>query len=147
MQNGFTKFRWTFPISNQAAQTLYRCVTQLFTTFGAPRQLVTKNGPGYVSQVFTRFLRCWGVKHFTSTPRHPQAKGTRLRCLLSQVQETRLAATLPLWVDLLPSLVIRGSHCGLRRYPTYSSRLSPISNSTICHAAFLSRVFRISYPC
>jgi hypothetical protein len=118
VQDGFTKFIWTYPIDEQTAQAICGCFTQLFTLFGAPKQLVTDNGPGYTSHIFTHFLNCWGVSHFTSTPRHPQGNGlsesavkvvgTRLRCMVAQARQGQgvvmmpLHAALGLWVDLLP---------------------------------------------
>ena len=48
---------------------------QLFSSFGLPDQLVSDNGPQFVSTEFSEFLRLNGIKHFRSAPYHPATNG------------------------------------------------------------------------
>ena len=44
-----------------------------FATWGLPDELVSDNGPQFVSVEFETFLRNNGVKHIKSSPYHPQS--------------------------------------------------------------------------
>ena len=47
----------------------------LFAQFGLPKQLVSDNGPQFVSEEFGEFFKAHGVKHLRSTPHHPATNG------------------------------------------------------------------------
>ena len=46
-----------------------------FPRHGIPEQLITDNGPQFVSQDFQVFTKEWDVEHLTSSPYHSQANG------------------------------------------------------------------------
>ncbi|CAB4011661.1 Retrovirus-related Pol poly from transposon opus [Paramuricea clavata] len=46
-----------------------------FSRHGIPEQLVTDNGPQFVSCDFVKFANKWDFEHFTNSPRHSQANG------------------------------------------------------------------------
>lgn len=48
---------------------------EIFSRFGAPVQLVSDNGPQFVSQEMATFLRANGVQHIRSAPYHPASNG------------------------------------------------------------------------
>ena len=47
----------------------------LFSIHGLPQQIVSDNGPQFVSDQFAQFLKQNGIKHFRSLPYHPSSKG------------------------------------------------------------------------
>ena len=47
----------------------------MFTIQGLPQQLVSDNGPQFVSDQFAQFLKQNGIKHFRSSPYHPSTNG------------------------------------------------------------------------
>ena len=47
----------------------------LFSAYGLPEQIVTDNGPQFISEEFRTFLRRNGVKHIRSAPYHPASNG------------------------------------------------------------------------
>ena len=58
--------------------TSVRTVEMLRTIFarnGLPEQLVSDNGPQFVSEEFREFLRFNGIRHTTSEPYHPATNG------------------------------------------------------------------------
>ena len=47
----------------------------LFASYGLPEQLVSDNGPQFVSDEFQVFLKSNQVKHIRSAPYHPSSNG------------------------------------------------------------------------
>ena len=52
-----------------------KALKTMFSRYGIPDELVTDNGPQFVSSEFAMFARYWGFKHVTSSPRYPQSNG------------------------------------------------------------------------
>ena len=48
---------------------------KLFVSYGLPEQMVTDNGPQFVSEEFAIFVKANGVKHIKSSPYHPATNG------------------------------------------------------------------------
>ncbi len=48
---------------------------QMFARYGIPEQLVSDNGPQFVSEEFARFMKQNGVKHIKCSPYHPSSNG------------------------------------------------------------------------
>jgi len=48
---------------------------RLFAAYGLPEQLVTDNGPQFVSQEFSTFMKLNGIKHIKTSPYHPASNG------------------------------------------------------------------------
>ncbi|XP_057691299.1 uncharacterized protein K02A2.6-like [Corythoichthys intestinalis] len=69
---------------------------EMFSRFGAPAQLVSDNGPQFVSKEMVEFLQANGVQHIKSAPYHPATNGLAERFVqtlkhalkASQVQST-----------------------------------------------------------
>ncbi len=68
--------------STTAAQTVM-VLRELFTRTGVPEQLVSDNGPQFISEEFQIFLRNNGIKHVTSAPYHPATNGLAERFVQS----------------------------------------------------------------
>ena len=62
------------PIKVSSERTT-QCLTSLFARYGLPDQLVSDNGPQFVSHVFKQFTRNNGVKHIRTSPRRPASIG------------------------------------------------------------------------
>ena len=56
--------------STTAARTM-EALRELLACFGIPRQLVSNNGPQFISREFASFLDRMGVKHIKTAPYHP----------------------------------------------------------------------------
>lgn len=59
---------------------------KLFATYDLPMQVVTDNGPLFISDEFATFLKGNGVKHVTSAPYHPATNGLAERFVQSLKQ-------------------------------------------------------------
>ena len=48
---------------------------EIFTRFGIPRKIVTDNGAQFVSKSMKALTEQYGIKHYKSSPYHPQENG------------------------------------------------------------------------
>ena len=62
-------------MSSTTASATIRELRRLFASFGLPEQLVSDNGPQFVSEEFQSFLKANRVKHLRSAPYHPSSNG------------------------------------------------------------------------
>ena len=62
-------------MSSTTASATIRELRHLFASFGLPEQLVSDNGPQFVSEEFQSFLKVNHVKHLRSAPYHPSSNG------------------------------------------------------------------------
>ena len=60
--------------STSAAKTI-TMLRHLFAAYGLPEQVVSDNGPQFISEEFQTFLKGNGVKHIRSAPYHPSSNG------------------------------------------------------------------------
>ena len=70
-----SKWPEVIEISSITAQRTITEVRRLFSSFGLPEQVVTDNGPTFVSEEFRLFLKQNGVKHIRVSPYHPSSNG------------------------------------------------------------------------
>ena len=68
--------------STTAEKTIEK-LGEMFSRFGFPEQLVSDNGPQFISQEFGRFLEANGVQHIRSAPYHPSTNGLAERFVQS----------------------------------------------------------------
>lgn len=64
--------------STTTSQTV-TALRELFERTGGPEQLVSNNGPQFVSAEFKVFIKNNGIKHVTSAPYHPATNGLAKR--------------------------------------------------------------------
>ena len=78
--------KWPEVIDMKSNTTSAATITELrkiFARYGLPEQLVSDNGPQFVSAEFTQFLKSNGVKHIKSAPYHPSTNGIAERFVQS----------------------------------------------------------------
>ena len=54
---------------------IIKALKKHFARFGIPEEIITDNGPNFVSQEFAIFTNRWYIKHSTSSPYHNQGNG------------------------------------------------------------------------
>lgn len=60
--------------STMAEKTIEK-LGEMFSIYGSPEQLLSDNGPQFVSQEFATFLQVNGVQHMRFAPYHPSTNG------------------------------------------------------------------------
>jgi transposase InsO family protein len=72
----FTKWTEVVPLRHtQDEQVISFLETNIFSRFDIPLEIITDNGPTFISAKLTQFLVKLGVKHFTSSAYYPQGNG------------------------------------------------------------------------
>ena len=85
--------KWPEVIDMKTSTTAASLIVELrkvFATFGLPRQVVSDNGPQFVSAEFERFMKENGVKHLRSAPYHPSTNGLAERFVQSLKQAMKV---------------------------------------------------------
>ncbi|XP_059047376.1 uncharacterized protein K02A2.6-like [Achroia grisella] len=62
-------------VSSTAATGVIDKVSELFSRFGLPKQIVTDNGPPFTSSEFKNFTSSQGIEHIFTAPYHPASNG------------------------------------------------------------------------
>jgi hypothetical protein len=72
----FTKWTEVVPLRHvQDEQVISFLESNIFSRFGLPLEIITDNGPTFISAKLTQFLAKLGVNHFTSSSYYPQGNG------------------------------------------------------------------------
>ena len=69
--------RWPhiYVIRSTKTETVVKKLTDLFTTMGKVKTIISDNGPQFISNEFKQFCNEWGVLHRRVIPYHPQSNG------------------------------------------------------------------------
>eukprot|EP00731_Ephydatia_muelleri_P030058 Em0021g581a len=60
---------------NTTSQKTIEILRQVLSAYGLPEQLVSDNGPQFISREFAEFMAKNGIKHIRSAPYHPATNG------------------------------------------------------------------------
>uniref|UniRef100_A0A8C3HCL2 Gypsy retrotransposon integrase-like protein 1 n=1 Tax=Chrysemys picta bellii TaxID=8478 RepID=A0A8C3HCL2_CHRPI len=78
-------------MQSTTAESTIQKLQGLFSRFGLPEQLVSDNGPQFVSQEFQKFMKANGIHHITSAPYHPSTNGLAERSVQTMKQALKSA--------------------------------------------------------
>ena len=62
-------------LTDTKSTTVIKKLKARLARYGIPRQLVSGNGPQFVSSAFHTFTKSWSIEHTTTSPHHSKAKG------------------------------------------------------------------------
>ena len=74
-----SKWPEVIPMKSTTATATIQELRRLFASYGLPEQVVSDNGPQFVSSEFASFLKGNGVKHIRCAPYHPSSNGAAER--------------------------------------------------------------------
>ncbi|CAM4645669.1 unnamed protein product [Caretta caretta] len=78
-------------MQSTTAESTIQKLWGLFRHSGLPEQLVSDNGPQFISQEFRNFMKTKGIHHITSAPYHPSTNGLTERFVQTMKQVLKLA--------------------------------------------------------
>ena len=74
--------------STTAAKTI-GVLRHLFSSHGLPEQVVSDNGPQFISKEFSTFMKSNAIKHIRYAPYHPSSNGAAERFVQTFKQAMR----------------------------------------------------------
>ena len=73
--NAHSKWPEVVEMKSTTAEKTIEVLRTLFGSYGLPEQVVSDNGPQFISDEFSEFMRRNRIKHIRSTPYHPSTNG------------------------------------------------------------------------
>jgi hypothetical protein len=73
--DAFSKFAGVHRVKHIDSTTTINVLREIFGLFGLPNQVVSDNGPAFISEEFQEFLKRNKIQHNRSAPCHPQTNG------------------------------------------------------------------------
>ncbi len=70
-----SKWGEVFQMTQTIATKTVEVLRQLFSSYGLPEQVVSDNGPQFVSEEFHQFMQGNGICHIRCAPYHPASNG------------------------------------------------------------------------
>ena len=68
-------------MSSTTAESTINALRYIFSSYGIPKELVSDNGPQFVSEEFEKFMKGNGITHIRSAPYHPSSNGEAERAV------------------------------------------------------------------
>ena len=68
-------------VDSTSAESTIKTLRQIFSIHGLPQQLVSDNGPAFISQDFKQFMNKNGIRHSLTSPYHPRSNGLAERAV------------------------------------------------------------------
>ena len=84
-----SKWPEVIPVSSTTTSKTIEVLRDLFARFGIPEQIVSDNGPQFVSEEFQAFIKSNGIRPITSAPYHPATNGLAERLVQTFKQALR----------------------------------------------------------
>ena len=81
-------------MTSTTSQRTIAVLRDLFSSYGLPDEVVSDNGPQFVSHDFTNFMKMNGIKHTLTPPYHPASNGDAERSvqILKQALRKQVAS-------------------------------------------------------
>ena len=87
--DAFSKWSEVAVMDDVSTEKLLDELRSIFARWGIPSQIVTDNGPQFISQKFEQFVRANNCKHTRTSPYHPVTNGLAERFVQSLKQALR----------------------------------------------------------
>ena len=77
----FSKYPVVVELNTLSSRTVVKAFKTTCALFGAPREIVSDNGPQFKGSDFQLFTKHWGIKHTPSSPYYPKCNGLAERTI------------------------------------------------------------------
>lgn len=81
--DAYSKWPEVVPMRTTTSEKTIDVLRTIFARNGIPTEIVSDNGPQFVSESFKNFVKSNGIKHITSAPYHPSTNGLAERFVQS----------------------------------------------------------------
>lgn len=148
----FSKFIEVNPLTNIGTKAVVAAMRDQFARHGIPQELVTDNGPAYVSKEFGEFCSKWGIEHTTSSPNYAQSNGQSERSvqIIKNILIKSINSGTDFYLGLLnyratprngissPSELLMGRRLNTR-LPSHAKKLKPSRDNEIDYKEMLRK--------
>ena len=108
-------------MSTTTATHTIKALREMFARYGIPQQLVSDNGPQFISEQFAEFMAVNGIKHIRTAPYHPSSNGAAERLVQTIKRGIRTGLKSGISVDqALQAVLLR-----LRTMPHSTTGVAP----------------------
>ena len=73
--DAYSKWTEIQAMSETTTEVTIQQLCKIFSAHGLPEQIITDNGPQFVSEQFEKFCRLRGIQHNITVPYHPRSNG------------------------------------------------------------------------
>ena len=73
--DAFSKWPEIHCMESTTAEATIKHLRQIFVTHGLPHQIISDNGPQFVSTTFEKFCEARGIQHTKTAPYSPRTNG------------------------------------------------------------------------
>ncbi|XP_062588413.1 uncharacterized protein K02A2.6-like [Saccostrea cucullata] len=91
--DAYSKWMDVVMMNSTTSESTINALRYLFSSYGLPIEIVSDNGPQFVSEEFETFLRENGVRHIRSAPYHPASNGEAERAVRTFKQSMKNMAS------------------------------------------------------
>ena len=77
----YSRYFEIMQLRNTLVSAVIEAIQSLLARHGVCDEMVTNNGPQYISNDFQKFSSSWGFKHTLTSPYHPKANGLAEKCV------------------------------------------------------------------
>ena len=85
--DAFSKWPEIIEMTLAIATNTITVLRDMFARYGLPEQLVSNNGPQFVSSEFTQFCKSNGIKHYRVAPYRP-ALNNLVECMVQSFKQS-----------------------------------------------------------
>ena len=125
--DSFSRWCEAFALKDQKATTVAKVLyEQIFTRYGAPRELISDRGTQFMSKLVAALCTLFAVKCHCTNAYHPQTNSSceRMNSTIGQALRAYVKDDQSDWPDMLPGILI-------------AYRMTPAMRSTECSPYFL----------
>ena len=121
--DAYSKWPEIYIQSNATSSRTITTLREVFARLGLPKQIVTDNGPQFVSEEYETFLKANGIRHIQTAPYHPAMNRAVERLVQTPKQALRAGAQSGVGMEqMLSSFLLR-----YRNTPHATTGVSPSS--------------------
>lgn len=73
--DGFSKFIFIRPVKNLKSKTTIKILTDIFSTIGSPKIIISDRGTSFTSATFKKYMHSIGARHILNAVATPRANG------------------------------------------------------------------------
>eukprot|EP00731_Ephydatia_muelleri_P026502 Em0018g602a len=143
--DAYSKWPEVLEMPNTTTQTTVDQLHSVFARWGIPQQVVSDNGPQFVSQEFDQFMSVNNIKHLKSSTSHPATNGLAEYFVQTPKQALKYQNARHASTETSPAFLMIGqdlhSHLHLLKPDLWGTTLKASTQQVMSLSAAIERIF------